>query len=141
MRLHNMAKTDEKAYQYMHMSAVRIGLEKKYRDGLPVVAFLALADERHKRTSDALLGGVMKSLSQGSCMFDCYPNFSVSLKDPHLNKVLSFKFATNYLQMDKDAISHVVHFRIYYRLFNTTMPFLLKPIIDGQPIGAGHSVS
>ncbi|GLJ09684.1 hypothetical protein SUGI_0114090 [Cryptomeria japonica] len=139
-QLHEMAKSSKTAYQYMHISAIRIGLEKKYRDGLPVVAFLALADERHKRTSDALLG-VMKSLSQGSCMFDCYPNFSVSLKDPHLNKVLSFKFATDYLQMEKDAISHVVHFRVYYRLFNTTMPFLQKPVIDGQPIGTGHSVT
>ncbi|GLJ37660.1 hypothetical protein SUGI_0765110 [Cryptomeria japonica] len=74
-------------------------------------------------------------------MFDCYPNFSVSLKDPHLNKVLSFKFATDYLQMEKEAISHVVHFQVYYRLFNTTMPFLQKPLVNGKQIGTGHSVT
>ncbi|GLJ53279.1 hypothetical protein SUGI_1135630 [Cryptomeria japonica] len=141
MRLHEMAKSNKSAYQYMHLSAIQIGLEKKYRDGLPVVAFLALADECHKRTSDALLGGVMKSLSQGFCMFDCYPKFLVSLKDPHLNKVLSFKFATDFLQMEKDAISHIVHFRVYYRLFNITMPFLHKPIVDGKEIGTCHSVT
>ena len=56
---------------------------------------MALRDIRHIRFNDILLGTIETNLSCGPVHFDCFPNITVSLHDPHIMKALTLNIKTH----------------------------------------------
>ncbi|KAK2991115.1 hypothetical protein RJ640_029398, partial [Escallonia rubra] len=71
-----------------------IGITSLTKEGLDTHVWAALRDDRHLSFDDSLLGMVETSLCNGPMYFNCYPNFSVSLSDPHIMDVLTVAFNT-----------------------------------------------
>ncbi|KAK2973929.1 hypothetical protein RJ640_019444 [Escallonia rubra] len=91
--------------------------------------------EKHKRKEetsyfdDSLLGMVETSLCNGPMYFNCYPNFSVSLSDPHIMDVLTLDIKTQRYNMRPQAQNLVLIYRIYYKAMSTICP-AFKQIAD-----------
>ena len=55
---------------------------------------MALRDTRHIRFDDSLLGTIQTSLSCGLVHFNYFPNFTISLHNPHIMKAFTLNIKT-----------------------------------------------
>ncbi|KAK2973928.1 hypothetical protein RJ640_019443 [Escallonia rubra] len=99
------------------------------KEGLDTHVWAALRDDRHLSFDDSLLGMVETSLCNGPMYFNCYPNFSVSLSDPHIMDVLTLDIKTQRYNMRPQAQNLVLIYRIYYKAMSTICP-AFKQIAD-----------
>ena len=71
-------------YTHLHFGAVRLALTFHGRKGLPVVSRISLLDSRFLEYQNAVIGTVQTTLNAGTIFVTIFPNFNMSLKDPHL---------------------------------------------------------
>ncbi|KAL0439733.1 UNVERIFIED_CONTAM: polyprotein [Sesamum latifolium] len=71
-------------YTHLHLGAVRLVVSYHGRKGLPVTARIALLDTRFLEYEHAVIGTVLTTLNVGSIVVTFFPNFVVSLCDPHV---------------------------------------------------------
>ena len=64
---------------------------------------MALRDTHHIRFDDNLLGNIETSLSCRPVHFDCFPDLTVCLHDPHIMKALTLSIKTQ-LSIKNDLI-------------------------------------
>ena len=81
-------------HNYLHIGLIQVGVKPLIREGLNCSILMALRDTRHIRSDDSLLGTIQTSLSCGPVHFNCFPNFIVSLHDPHIMKALTLNIKT-----------------------------------------------
>jgi hypothetical protein len=108
-------------FAFIHIGLVQVAVKPLTRQGLNTSVFLGLRDSRFTVYQDALLGMVESSLYNGPIYFDCYPNFSVSLKDKTVSKTLELDVETYGYNMHEGAQPLVIVYRIYYKLMKTTL--------------------
>ena len=82
----------KEGHNYLHIGLVQV--KPLIREGLNCSILMALRDTCHIRFNDSLLGTIESSLSYGSVHFDCFPNFTVGLHDPHIMKTLTLNIKT-----------------------------------------------
>ena len=82
---------------------------------------MALRDTRHVRFDDSLLGTTESSLSGGPVHFNCFPNLTVALNDPHILKVLTLNIKTHGTFMLHGARQLALIYRVYYKCMRTNM--------------------
>ena len=82
---------------------------------------MAPRDTRHIRFNDSLLGTIESSLSDGSVHFNCFPNFTVALDDPHIMKVLTLNIKTHGTLMLHGTRQLALIYRVYYKCIRTNM--------------------
>ncbi|KAK2987236.1 hypothetical protein RJ640_017426 [Escallonia rubra] len=116
-------------FRYVHIGLVQIGITSLTKEGLDTHVWAALRDDRHLSFDDSLLGIVETSLCNGPMYFNCYPNFSVSLSDPHIMDVLTLDIKTQRYNMRPQAQNLVLIYRIYYKAMSTICP-AFKQIAD-----------
>ncbi len=109
----------EHNYNYLHVGLVQIALKPLTRNGLNTSVIIALRDQRHNKFSDSLLGIVESSLCDGPIFFNCHPNFTVSLKDPHIMKTLTANIMTSGFDMLEGSQNLALVYRIYYKVMTT----------------------
>ncbi|KAK4384200.1 polyprotein [Sesamum angolense] len=64
------------------------------RKGLPVTARIALLDTRFLEYEHAVIGTVLTTLNAGSIVVTFFPNFAVSLSDPHVASAFKVQVQT-----------------------------------------------
>ena len=74
----------KQGYTNLHFGAVRLALTFCGRKGLPVVSRISLLDSRFLEYQNAVMGTVQTTLNAGTIFVTLFPNFNMSLKDPHL---------------------------------------------------------
>ncbi|KAK2976061.1 hypothetical protein RJ640_024789 [Escallonia rubra] len=119
----------KRKFRYVHIGLVQIGITSLTKEGLDTHVWAALRDDRHLSFDDSLLGMVETSLCNGPMYFNCYPNFSVSLSDPHIMDVLTLDIKTQRYNMRPQAQNLVLIYRIYYKAMSTICP-AFKQIAD-----------
>ena len=82
-------KKDE--HNYLHIDLVQVKVKPLIKEGLNCSILMALRDIRHIRFDDSLLRTIQTSLNCGPIHFDCFPNFTVNLHDPHIMKALTLR--------------------------------------------------
>ena len=78
-----------KGHKFLHIGLVQVEVKPLIREGLNNSILMALRDTRHLRFNDSLLGTMESSLSGRPIHFNCFPNLTVALDDPHILKVLT----------------------------------------------------
>ena len=63
---------------------MRLALTFHGKKGLPVVSRISLLDFRFLEYPNAVIGTVQTTLNGGTVFIALFPNFNMSLKDPHL---------------------------------------------------------
>ena len=75
------------------------------------------------------------SLCHGPIHFDCYPNFSISLKDKNILKSLTLQIKTHNYQIVSGSISLLLVYRIHYKAIMSAFGSkAFKYSIKGQPL-------
>ena len=109
-------------YKFLHLGMVQIALKPATRLGLNTSALLCLRDKRHRKFHDSLLGIIESSLCDGPIYFSCFPNFTLSLTDPHLMHVLSLDIKSEGYDMLPGSENVILIYRIHYKVMNTVVP-------------------
>ena len=108
-------------YKFLHIGLVQVGVKPLIREGLNNSILMALRDTRHVRFNDSLLGTMESSLSGGPVHFNCFPNFTVALDEPHIMKVLTLNIKTHGTLMLHGTRQLALIYRVYYKCIRTNM--------------------
>jgi hypothetical protein len=84
---------------------------------------LGLRDARFIDWKDSLLGLIETTMHDGPVYFDCYPDFTISLSDPHIIKALTLNIRTQGYIILEGVQPLVLIYRIYYKCTGTNMNF------------------
>ena len=78
----------KQGYTHLHFSAVRLTLTFHGRKRLPVTSRISLLDSRFLEYQNAIIGTIQTTLNARIVFVTLFPNFNMSLKDPHLYDTL-----------------------------------------------------
>ena len=85
----------KQGHNFLHIGLVQVGVKPLIREGLNSSILMALRDTHYIRFNDSLLGTIETGLSGGLVHFNCFPNFTVHLHDPHVMKALTLNIKTH----------------------------------------------
>ncbi|WP_353803691.1 hypothetical protein, partial [Acinetobacter baumannii] len=93
---------------------------------------LMLRDARLLNVEDSLLGILESNLAHGPVYFNCYPNFSIEIEDPHILDTLTLNIKTKNMNSKLGTRDLAVIYRVYYKLMKTT---IAPKAINSSPKG------
>ena len=108
----------KQGYTHLHFGAVRLALTFRGRKGLPVVFRISLLDSRFLEYQNAIIGTVQTTLNAGTVFVTLFPNFNVSLKNPHLCDALKVQVQITRASQVQDTFAVTLHYQLAYRLQN-----------------------
>ena len=71
----------KKDYNFIHFDMIQVAAKPLTRVGLNTSIVMCLRDDRHLDYWDSIIGAVQARLNDGPVYFQCYPNFTVRLRD------------------------------------------------------------
>ena len=86
------------------------------RKGLPVVSRISFLDSRFLEYQNALIGTIQTTLNAGTIFVTLFPNFNMSLKDPHFCDALKVQFQITEAFQVQDTFAATLHYQLAYRL-------------------------
>ena len=93
-------------YTHLHFGAVRLALTFHESKGLPVVSRISLLDSRFLEYQNAIIETVQATLNAGTIFVTIFPNFSMSLKDPHLCDALKVQVQITRASQVQDTFAY-----------------------------------
>ncbi|XP_061993067.1 uncharacterized protein LOC133710928 [Rosa rugosa] len=108
---------------FLHIGLVQIGVKPLTRKGLNASILLCLRDARFTDFNDSTLGIIESSLFNSPIHFDCYPDFTISLSDPHILKSLTLNIKTLGYNVLEGTQPLALIYRIHYKVTGTKMNF------------------
>jgi len=124
--------------KYVHLQGIQIAVKACFKEGINSPIILSLHDQRFKNIQNSHLGTLQGNLIYSKLIFECYPNYSVTLRSKNIEDTLNlqFKLLTDIgLQPGNDALSF--YYRGLYVFSNTNFPikeFNKKEKITIDPI-------
>ncbi|RDX81386.1 movement protein, partial [Mucuna pruriens] len=76
----------KKGYNYIHLGLIQIAAKPNYRLGINSPILMMLRDIRCKKFKDSIISIVESNLHDGPAFFNCYPNFSMNLRNDKTSK-------------------------------------------------------
>jgi hypothetical protein len=119
----SIRKHKSDGHNYIHIGLVQVAVKPLTRKGLNASVLLCLRDARFTDFSDSTLGIIESSLYNGPIHFDCYPDFTISLSDPHILKALTLNIKTSGYRVLEGVQPLALIYRIYYKCTGTNMNF------------------
>jgi len=110
-------------HNFIHIGLVQVAIKPLTRRGLKASVMLGLRDVRFTDWQDSLLGVIEATMHDGPVYFDCFPDFTVSLSDPHILKVLTLSIRTQGYKVLEGVQPLALIYRIYYKCTGTNMNF------------------
>ncbi|KAI5350918.1 hypothetical protein L3X38_003809 [Prunus dulcis] len=123
LNLESILKHKKDGNNFLHIGLVQVAVKPLTRLGLKASILLCLRDARFTEFSDSTLGVIESSLCNGPVHFDCYPDFTVSLSDPHILKTLTLNIKTEGYNVLPGTQPLALVYRIYYKVTGTNMNF------------------
>jgi len=106
-------------YNHIDIGLVQVGVKPLSKEGLNTSILLVLQDSRLLNYDESILGTVETSLYKGPIHFDCYPNFSVSLKDKNILRALTLQIKTHNYKVADGSIPLALVYRIHYKAMSS----------------------
>ena len=97
---------------------MRLALTFHGRKGLPIVSRISLLDSRFLEYQNVVIGTVQTTLNAGIVFVTLFPNFNMSLKDPHLCDALKVQVQITGAFQVQDTFTATLHYQFAYRLQN-----------------------
>ncbi|CAL9025746.1 unnamed protein product, partial [Prunus brigantina] len=123
LNLDSIKKHKHDGNNFLHIGLVQVAVKPLTRLGLQASILLCLRDARFTDFNDSVLGMIESSLCNGPVHFDCYPDFTVSLNDPHILKTLTLNIKTSGYNVLPGTQPLALVYRIYYKVTSTNMNF------------------
>ncbi|KAK9136821.1 hypothetical protein Sjap_007415 [Stephania japonica] len=115
LRLH----TGRGKYSYLHLGSIQVGVKPIRSLGPDKSIVLCLRDARCLSFDDSLLAAVESDLCDGPFYFNYFPNFCVSLDDPHITDVLTLNIKANGFNLKEKSLPMILIFRVSYKLLSS----------------------
>ncbi|RDX87443.1 hypothetical protein CR513_31080, partial [Mucuna pruriens] len=71
----------KEGYNFIHLGLIQVAAKPNYRLGINSPILMILRDIRLKRFNDSIIAILESNLHDGPAFFNCYPNFSMDLKN------------------------------------------------------------
>ncbi|KAI5335123.1 hypothetical protein L3X38_025256 [Prunus dulcis] len=123
LNLESILKHKKDGNNFLHIGLVQVAVKLLTRLGLKASILLCLRDASFTEFSDSTLGVIESSLCNGLVHFDCYPDFTVSLSDPHILRTLTLNIKTEGYNVLPGTQPLALVYRIYYKVTGTNMNF------------------
>ena len=116
-------KLKKKGYNFIHIGLIQVAVKPLTIKGINSSILLCLRDARYLNYVPSILGIIESSLHNGPVHFDCFPDFTLSLNDPHLLKALTLniKTAGEITQMLEGSQPIALIYRIHYKTMKTNI--------------------
>ena len=122
-------------YKFLHIGLIQVAVKPLIRLGMDIPIMICLRDARLLDFNNSLLGLISSNMAKGPIYFNCYPNYSISLKDPHIMKVLTLTIQTKNLRSEEGVHPLMIVYRIHYKVMGTTVtPKALRYTPPGETI-------
>ena len=112
-------------YNFIHIGLVQVALKPLNIKGINASVLLCLRDARFLDFTTSLMGVMESGLHDGPVHFNCFPDFTLSLSDPHILKALTLNIKTAGQITNIHGGSHalVLIYRVYYISIKTNLNF------------------
>ena len=86
------------------------------RKGLPIASRISLLDSRFLEYQNTIIGTVQTTLNAGTIFVTLFPNFNMSLKNPHLCDAHKVQVQITGASQVQDTFAATLHYQLAYRL-------------------------
>ncbi|RVW17992.1 hypothetical protein CK203_109384 [Vitis vinifera] len=126
----SVEKHKKDGYNFIHFGMIQVAAKPLTRLGLNTAIVMCLRDNRHLEYRDSIIGAVQAGLNDGPVYFQCYPNFTVRLRDADIldSVVLHIKTHGFKIKPGNSPVSIITRFA--YKSMNTSVdPGLFAPVL------------
>ena len=102
------------------------------RKGLPVVSRISLLDSKFLEYQNAIIGTVQTTLNAGTIFVTLFPNFNMSLKDPHLCDTFKVQVQITGASQVQDTFAATFLYQLAYRLQNHAFDMAVPDIAQSN---------
>lgn len=116
-------KYTRKGNHFIHIGLIQVAVKPLSVKGINSSILLCLRDARYLNYVPSILGIMESSLHNGPVHFNCFPDFTLSLNDPHILKALTLniKTAGEITHMIEGSQPLALIYRIYYKTMKTNL--------------------
>ncbi|GKC26831.1 enzymatic polyprotein, partial [Tanacetum coccineum] len=114
-------KEYRKHYKYLHVGLVQVAIKPLTRLGINAPICMILRDARLLKFDQSLLALAESNICNGPIYFNCYPDFTVALRDPNILDVLTLDIKMKNIEMKEGSDPLAVIYRVYYKVMSTTV--------------------
>ncbi|RVW18795.1 hypothetical protein CK203_102744 [Vitis vinifera] len=117
----SVEKHKKDGYNFIHFGMIQVAAKPLTRLGLNTAIVMCLRDNRHLEYRDSIIGAVQAGLNDGPVYFQCYPNFTVRLRDADIldSVVLHIKTHGFKIKPGNSPVSIITRFA--YKSMNTSV--------------------
>ena len=121
--LESIRKHRSDGYNYLHIGLIQVAVKPIFIKGINASVLLCLRDARFLDFPTSMLGVMESGLHDGPVHFNCYPDFTLSLSDPHILKALTLniKTAGQITNMHDGSHTLALIYRIYYKCIKSNL--------------------
>jgi len=83
---------DRKLIKYVHLQGIQIAVNACFKEGINSPIILSLHDQRFRNIQNSHLGTLQGNLIYKKLIFECYPNYSVTLQSKTIEDTLNLQF-------------------------------------------------
>ena len=88
-------KNKKDHYNFIHFGMIQVAAKPLTRLGLNTSIVMCLRDNRHLDYRDSIIGAVQAGLNDGPAYFQCFPNFTIRLRDADILDSMVFHVKTH----------------------------------------------
>ncbi|KAL6345850.1 hypothetical protein AAG906_017609 [Vitis piasezkii] len=117
----SIEKHKRDGYNFIHFGMIQVAAKPLTRLGLNTSIVMCLRDNRHLEYRDSIIGAVQAGLNDGPVYFQCYPNFTVRIRDADIldSVVLHIKTHGFKIKPGNNPVSIITRFA--YKSMNTSV--------------------
>ena len=117
----SVEKHKKDGYNFIHFGMIQVAAKPLTRLGLNTSIVMCLRDNRHLEYRDSIIGAVQAGLNDDPVYFQCYPNFTVRLRDADIldSVVLHIKTHGFKIKPGNSPVSIITRFA--YKSMNTSV--------------------
>jgi len=103
-------------YNFIHLGLIQVAAKPNYRLGINNPILIMLRDIRLKNFNDSIIAILESNLHDGPTFFNCYPNFSINIRNDKTSNSIKL-----YVQTPEDIVDELsgpiqIIYRIYYKV-------------------------
>lgn len=117
----SIEKHKRDGYNFIHFGMIQVAAKPLTRLGLNTSIVMCLRDNRHLEYRDSIIGAVQAGLNDDPVYFQCYPNFTVRIRDADIldSVVLHIKTHGFKIKPGNSPVSIITRFA--YKSMNTSV--------------------
>ena len=116
-----ITKQRKNGFNFLHIGLIQVAVKPLTSKGINASILLCLRDARHTNYNTSILGMMESSLFNGPIHFNCFPDFTLSLTDPHILKTMTLNIKTSGYEMLEGSKPLALIYRIYYKCLRTNL--------------------